>query len=73
MPAGGGKIAPHRHFHKIELFPHDAAALAAAEARHGRGAVAVAKIMQSADDKLGCAALPDIARAAYFEGDRATP
>jgi len=70
MAAGSRKIAPDRCFHEIELFAHNVAALAAAQARHGGGAVAVAKIMESADDKLGCAALPDIARAAYFEGDR---
>ena len=70
MPAGSGEIAPHGRSDEIELFAHNVAALAAAQARHGGGAVAVAKIMESADDKLGCAALPDVARAAHFEGDR---
>ena len=70
MPARSREIAPHRRFHEIELFAHDVAALAAAQARHGGGAVAVAKIMQSADNELGRAALPDVARTAHFEGDR---
>ena len=70
MPARRRKIAPDCHFDKIELFAHDVAALAASQPRHGGRAVAVAKIMQGADDKLGCAALPDVARAAHFEGNK---